>query len=286
MSAAKAGAAPDNTAVRVALWRALHVEVDAPPHVLDDTIGLTIAAPEEGWRNRPDMNPRFTALFRASIVARARFIEDLVAEQAGKGVGQYVLLGAGLDTLAQRRPELAARLTIFEIDQPEPQEWKRQRLVALGYGVPDFLRLVPVDFEAGGDWLVELAKAGFDAKKPAVVASTGVSMYLSKEANAATLRRIAGFAPSSTLALTYVLPLDLAAPKLRPGLEASAKGARAAGTPFLSFYAPDEMLALARSSGFKDATIVGAAALNSRYFAGRSDGLRLAEGEHVLVATS
>ena len=74
-------AAPDNTAVRVALWRALHVEVDSPPHVFEDEVGLKLAAPDDGWRNRPDMSP-FTRPFRASIVARARFIEDLVAEQA------------------------------------------------------------------------------------------------------------------------------------------------------------------------------------------------------------
>ena len=87
---------PDSTAVRVALWRALHVEVDAPPHVLEDTIGLKLAAPEEGWRERGDMHPEGTRMFRASIVARARFIEDLVAEQSQRGVDQYVLLGAGL----------------------------------------------------------------------------------------------------------------------------------------------------------------------------------------------
>lgn len=68
-------AEPDNTAVRVALWRALHVEVDAPPHVFEDVIGLQLAAPEAGWRRRPGMSP-FTRPFRASIVARARFIED------------------------------------------------------------------------------------------------------------------------------------------------------------------------------------------------------------------
>src|SRR5213082_2083236 len=95
-------AAPDNTAVRVALWRALHVEVDAPPHVLDDSVGLRLVAPEDGWRSRPDMSP-FTRPFRASIVARARFIEDLVAARAAAGLGQYVILGAGLDTFAQRR---------------------------------------------------------------------------------------------------------------------------------------------------------------------------------------
>jgi O-methyltransferase involved in polyketide biosynthesis len=73
----------------------------------------------------PDMDPQFTRLFRASIVARARFIEDLVVEQAGRGVGQYVILGAGLDTFAQRRPEIAANLKVFEVDQPGPQAWKR-----------------------------------------------------------------------------------------------------------------------------------------------------------------
>src|SRR5438552_15767669 len=98
--------AADSTAVRVALWRAIHVEVDPPPHVLEDAIGLELAAPDEGWRRRPDMDPDTIRLFRASIVARARFIEDLVVEQAASGVGQYVILGAGLDSFAQRRPEL------------------------------------------------------------------------------------------------------------------------------------------------------------------------------------
>ena len=97
-------AAADETAVRVALWRALHVLVDAPPHVLEDEIGLQLAAPDDGWRDRGDMHPAGTSGFRAAIVARARFIEDLVIEQAGRGVGQYVILGAGLDTFAQRRP--------------------------------------------------------------------------------------------------------------------------------------------------------------------------------------
>src|SRR6187549_1690260 len=138
--------APDNTALRVALWRALHVEVDAPPHVFEDIIGLKIAAPEEGWQSRPDMSP-FTRPFRASIVARARFIEDLVEEQAARGVGQYIILGAGLDTFAQRRPELASRMHVFEVDKPGAQEWKRQRLHALGFGIPPFLRFVPVNFE-------------------------------------------------------------------------------------------------------------------------------------------
>jgi len=100
-------AEPDATAARVALWRAIHLEVDSPPHVFQDDVDLKLAAPDEGWRSRPDMSP-FTRPFRVSILARARFVEDLVAEQAGRGVRQYVILGAGLDTFAQRRPELAS----------------------------------------------------------------------------------------------------------------------------------------------------------------------------------
>src|SRR6201984_925767 len=149
----KRTAAPDNTAVRVAMWRAMHVQVDPPPHVLDDEIGLKLAAPEEGWRRRPDMDPHFTSCFRASIVARARFIEDLVVERTGHRVGQYVILGAGLDTFAQRRPDIASRLLVFEVDQPGPQAWKRQRLIELSFGIPEWLRLVPVDFETGTSWL-------------------------------------------------------------------------------------------------------------------------------------
>jgi methyltransferase (TIGR00027 family) len=278
---------PESSAARVALWRALHVEVDPPPHVLEDEIGLQLLAPDEHWRSRGDMDPQFTRPFRASIVARARFIEDLVVEQAGRGPVQYVLLGAGLDSFAQRRPEIASRLTVFEIDQPGPQTWKRRRLIELGFGVPDWLRFVPVDFEAGGSWWEGLVAAGFDDSQPAVVASTGVSMYLSREANAATLRQIAGLAPGSTLALTFLLPFELADPEVRPGLEMAAKGARASGTPFLSFFTPPEILALARDAGFRGARHVSAADLTRRYFAGRNDDLRPpSNAEELLVATT
>ena len=279
-------ATADPTAVRVALWRAMHVHIDPPPHVLEDEIGLRIAAPDDGWRHRPDMHPEGTKLFRASMVARARFIEDLVEEQAGLGVGQYVILGAGLDTFAQRRPEIASRMRVFEVDKPGPQAWKRQRLIALGFGVPEWLRLVPVDFEAGASLWDELTNAGFDARNPAVVASTGVSVYLTRDANAATLRQVAALPQGSTLAMSFILPPELAAPEVRPGLQQAERGARAGGTPCISFFTPDEMLALAREAGFRGVQHVSAADLAERYFAGRSDGFRTLSGEEMLLATT
>jgi methyltransferase (TIGR00027 family) len=275
-------AAPDNTAVRVALWRALQVEIDAPPHVFDDEVGLKLAAPDDEWRSRPDMSP-FTRPFRASIVARARFIEDLVAEQTEGGVGQYVILGAGLDTFAQRRPDLASRLLVFEIDRPGPQAWKRQRVIDLGFGIPPYLRFVPFDFEAGGSWWESLTAAGFDLAQPAVVASTGVSMYLTKEAIMATLRQVARFASGSTLAMSFMLPIELTDPEIRPGIERAAAGARASGTPFISFFTPTEITALAEAAGFREVRHVSAAMLAERYFAGRADGLRPPNNSEELV---
>src|SRR5207302_1955672 len=116
----KRAAAPHSTAVRVALWRAMHVQVDPLPHVLEDEISLQLAAPDDGWR---------------------------------------------------RRPEIASRLKVFEVDQPGPQAWRRQRLIELGFAIREWLRLVPVDFEAGGSWWERLNAVGFDASQPAIAAT-------------------------------------------------------------------------------------------------------------------
>jgi methyltransferase (TIGR00027 family) len=274
--------APESTAVRVALWRALHVQLDLPPFVLEDEVGLRLVAPAAGWQQRPDMHPQGTRLFRASIVARARLIEDLVEEQLGRGIRQYVILGAGLDSFAQRRPEIASRLRVFEVDQPGPQAWKRQRLVELGFDLPDWLQFVPVDFEAGGSWLKQLAASGFEATQPAVVASTGVSLYLTQEAIALTLRQAAALAPGSIFAMTFIQPLEFASPEERPGFEAAIQGARASGTPFVSFFTPAQMLALAREAGFKRVQHIAADELSERYFAHRSDGLRPGNSEALI----
>lgn len=284
--AQKEAPAPDNTAVRVALWRALHAQIDPPPHVFVDEAGLRLVSPDENWRRRPDMDPEFTKPFRASIVGRARYIEDLVVEQIGRGVDQYVILGAGLDTFVLRRPELSSRLKVFEIDRPGPQAWKRARLIELGSGIPDWVRLVPVDFEADDSWVERAMSGGFDVRRPAVVASTGVSLYLTKEANASTLRQVASLAKGSMLAMSFVLPIELSDPQIRPGLQMAAKGARASGTPFVSFFTPAEILQFARAAGFAEVSHVSAAALTERYFKGRKDGLRPPEGaEEILLAS-
>ncbi|MDD4990675.1 MAG: class I SAM-dependent methyltransferase [Paludibacter sp.] len=276
---------PNNTAVRTALWRAMHVQIDAEPHVLDDETGFKLVAPAEGWQQRPDMDPIFSRRVRASMVARARFIEDLVAEQLKMGVTQYVILGAGLDSFAQRQPEIASKLTVFEIDQPGTQTWKKQRLIELGYGIPEWLRFVSVDFEAGSLWWEELLKSGFDPAKPTILTCTGLSMYLTTEANKATLQQIATLAPGSVLAMTYMLPFELIEEEDHVLQTISEKGARASGNPFISFFTPNEILDLAREAGFAEVKNVSASDLNKLYFTERTDNLSPASGEGFLIAT-
>ena len=274
--------APDNTAVRTALWRALHVQVDEKPYILEDEIGLKLIAPPDDWQQLPEM--KFTKRLRASIVARARFIEDLIIEQSKKGIGQYIILGAGLDTFAQRRPDIASKLRIYEIDQPNTLAWKQQRLIELGFGVPEYLHFVSVNFETSS-WWEQLLKAGFDSNKPAVIACTGVTLYLTKDAISSTLHQIASLVPGSTLAMTFYLPMQLLDEEDKHIHEIGEKGARAAGTPFVSFFSPNEILDAAREAGFKEAKTISTKEME-QYFINRTDNLLPASGEVFLLATT
>lgn len=112
-------------------------------------------------------------------------------------------------------------------------------------------RVVLMDFEAGGSWWEQLIAVGFDTGRPAVVSSTGVAMYLTKEAIAATLRQVATLTPGSTLAMSC------RSIRLPPRSAPAAKwpsAARASGTPFVSLFSPEDMVALAGEAGFREAS--------------------------------
>lgn len=276
-------AEPDNTAVRTALWRALHLQLDAEPHILEDEIGLKMISPPADWQERPDM--KFTKRLRASAIARARFIDDFIIDQGKRGITQCVILGSGLDTFAQRRPDIAAQIEIFEIDQPDTLIWKGQRLVQLGFGIPDYLHFVPVNFETSS-WWEELLKSTFDPSKPAVIVCTGVTLYLSEEVIIALLNQIATLASGSKLAITFYLAMEYLDDEDKPLQEIAAKGARAAGTPFVSFFEPNEILALARETGLKEVRTISTKDMVQLYFANRTDNLLPASGEVFLLATT
>jgi methyltransferase (TIGR00027 family) len=273
-------ARPSRTALRVALRRAAHQLYDAPPLVFDDPIGLKILAPyaEEiertpgsGVGRRVATKPRpFSVGLRAFLVARSRYAEDLLGAAVPRGVRQYVLLGAGLDTFAHRNSY--AGLRVFEVDHPATQAWKRELLAASGLRAPEGLTYAPVDFERQP--LAEgLAAAGFDVEAPALFAWLGVVPYLTLEAFRATVRYVAGCAPGSGVVFDYGQP-RAALPLLeRLAHDSLAARVEKAGEPFRLFFTPEELRA--ELSGFGGIEDMGAAEINARYFAGRTDGLRM-----------
>jgi len=272
---------PDNTALRSALWRALHVLTDERPYVIDDKIGYNLIKPEKDWQERPDM--KYTKRLRASIVARARFVEDVAKEQIEKGITQYVLLGAGLDSFAQRNTEISSQVDIYEIDQPETLAWKEKKLIENGYKISYNLHFVPVDFETSS-WWTELLNKGFDIHKKAVVSCTGVTLYLTKEAITDTLKQMTSLASGSTIAIAFYLPLEQLDEEDKPMQEIAIKGAAASGTPFVSFFTVDEIIKLANEIGLKEIQTISTKDMTENYFRDRSDNLLPASGEFFLVA--
>ena len=267
--------------MRTALWRALHVLTNGKPYVIDDKIGYDLIKPGEDWQERPDM--KYTKRLRASIVARARFVEDVAKEEIANGVKQYVLLGAGLDSFAQRNTEISSQVEIYEIDQPDTLAWKEEKLIENGYKISDNLHFVPVDFETLS-WWTELLNKGFDIDKKTVVSCTGVTLYLTKEAITDTLKKMTSLASGSTIAIAFYLPLEQLDEEDKPMQEIAIKGAAASGTPFVSFFNVEEIVQLADEIGLKEIQTVSTKDMTEKYFKDRIDELLPASGEFFLVA--
>ncbi len=131
---------------------------------------------------------------------------------------------------------------------------------------------------------MDLRPDGSRTRRWEVVSSSGVSTYITKAATVSTLDRLAEMAPGSIVVMTFTLPLELIDDGDRPGLQGAVRGARASGTPWISFYSPEEIVTLAREAGFAEARSVPTAEVAERYLTGRSDGLRAAGGEGMLLA--
>jgi methyltransferase (TIGR00027 family) len=265
--------------------RAMHRE-EPPPLILDDGLALQFAG-EWGAdfleRTRKHLSRDGILSFSRWVCARARFTEDLVEESMREGTGQYVILGAGLDSFAYRRPDLADRLSIFEVDHPASQAWKRSRLTELGIAIPPNLVFAPVDFETQ---TLEsgLQTAGFDFASPAVFGWLGVTMYLTLDAIRATLVAIASCAPGTRIALTYNQPpanLDDFSRELVTTL-AGLIGEE--GEPFISVFTPDEIEDLMRSLSYVSIEHFGGDDAVRAYLSGRKD-VRIANAQRILSAT-
>jgi methyltransferase (TIGR00027 family) len=268
------------TAEWVAANRAAHLLYDHPV-IFEDKLAIELISRSWRWIVRTPLLYRLALRYtmgmvnaRGRFLIRARYTEEKLDRAIRAGIDQYVILGAGLDSFAWRRPDVAGRLTIFEIDHPDSQAAKRSRLRERGIAVPDNLEFIPVDF--GRETVAAaLTRSRYSPGRRAFLSMLGTAQYISRETLAKTLRSIAGItAPGSELVLSYIQPGRLIDPVHLPehdrGLRASARQ----GEPFVSFYDPAELPQEICALGYEllESLLPDDQAL--RYLAGRTDGLR------------
>jgi methyltransferase (TIGR00027 family) len=280
------------------MFRAAHLLWRQPPKIFEDTLALQLSGCESEAVLKAQMdqleaevarntNPDFARTVLRSVevplVTRSRYLEDEVDEAIGRGLSQYVILGAGLDSFAYRRPELAKVLDIFEVDHPATQAWKRARLRAAGVELPANLSLVPVDFER--DSLIDnLRMSGYRTDAPSLFSWLGVTMYLSTDAIFGTLRAVAALAPGTEIIFEYIVPKDLVDEETQKVLAAAMAAAEARGEPQQSFFEPAQLAEQVRKIGFTEISDFGPDEVEARYFKDRTDGLRRSALNHYMRA--
>lgn len=303
--ASELGNPPTNasrTALAAALMRAIHTRLDRP-RVIDDAWGDRLVSDGEKADLARRIRSEASAAARArldalgsdggvidtvlrrhpsygGVVLRTRWAEDALADAVASGARQYVLLGAGLDSFCVRQPEFARALDVFEVDQPASQALKRDRLA--GADVPTNVHFVAADL-AREDLGPALARAGFRSDVPSFFSWLGVTVYLTRTANEATLRAVASCAaPGSGIAFTYIdqRALDAGAPQL----DARRTQRAAQGEPWLSGFDPTTLASDLRALGLALVEDLDGDALTARYCSGRSDGLAAARVGHVARA--
>jgi methyltransferase (TIGR00027 family) len=272
-------AQPSLTAMRVAMRRAAHQLFDAP-RVLDDPIALAVIGEDAAAKLAAEParhRGRISRSLRAFMAVRSRLAEDELTRAVRRGVVQYVILGAGLDTFAYRSPFPESALRIFEVDHPATQAWKRRKLAAAAVPLPSSLTFVPVDFET--ESLAErLELSGFDRRAPTFFAWLGVTMYLTESAITSTLDFVASTAPGGGVAFDYAVPRASLGWIERLAFDAITSRVAAAGEPFRTFFHPAALRARLVRHGFHSIEDFGPDELNARYFRDRDDGLRLRGG--------
>ena len=272
-----------------ALMRAAHTRLDRPP-LLDDVWGDRLILPEEreamaavGEAGELDTALRAHPSY-GTVILRARYAEDALADAVGRGVRQYVIVGAGMDSFALRRPQFAEAVEVFEVDHPATQEFKVARLAGCEVSMPAGVHLVAADLsETGLD--VALAGSPFRGDRPAFFSWLGVSGYLTRAANMATLRAVASSAPGGSELVFSYLDLRLLHGEEKDGRMQQVRASLAsAGEPWISGFDPERLGEDLSEVGLELLENLGPAELRARYCQSRSDELHPSPGAHLARA--
>jgi methyltransferase (TIGR00027 family) len=278
------------TSEMIAMCRAMHVAYHDDPIIIDRH-ARSLVRPL--WRSATRSRLFYKLLIRAGMrfdwaiahsMARSRIAEDRLDVLRAQGPVQWVLLGAGLDMFAWRRPECAG-IAQYEVDHPATQRAKRDKLRALGLLSPAGHHFVEVDFEreTASD---KLRAAGFSTDIPTVFAWLGVTYYLKREAIEASLRDVRGIAaPGSHVVFDYRMADHYLRPVERGPVLRSDRVFKRWGEPMLSRLEPEDMHAIMKATGWSIAAEHTSAQMAARYFGGGRDGLVPTSVYRVIEAT-
>ncbi|OGO18620.1 MAG: hypothetical protein A2Z15_02260 [Chloroflexi bacterium RBG_16_50_11] len=276
---------PSKTAVFAAMTRAAHLFLDGEPKILRDDFALKFCGMKDelalksalnafyrdmGQKSSPVAANNFSQSYRAFAVVRHRYTEDELTKALERGVSQYVILGAGLDSFAYRRRDLENKLRVFEVDHPAMQQWKKTRLKELNISPPRNLTFVPVDFEKQ-KMTDELCAYGYRKDVSAFFSMLGVAPYLTEEAVFQTLREVASMAPESEIIFEYVLLDSLLNDEDRKVVAGGKERGRE--ELWLSQFAPILLMQQLKKIGFTEARDFGPEEASKLYFTGRTDEL-------------
>lgn len=220
---------------------------------------------------------------RGQVVCRSRLAEDSLAAAIRRGVRQYVILGAGLDSFAYRSV-LSQSVRIFEVDHGATQAWKRRQLAAAGITVPENVTFVAADFEKG-TLAADLIRIGLDLAAPAFVSWLGVTMYLTTEAIGRTFAELSLLAPGSEVVADYMLPAGMRDEAGNTYVELVGPSAGERGEPWLTFLSPADMSRLLTRNGLRPLRHVAQRDVGDAKTWQRSDSLRPVELSLITHAT-
>jgi methyltransferase (TIGR00027 family) len=282
---AKAVGSASITAIAAALARAAHVIFDPDP-IFVDPIALEMSGVSENDVRAifESIPPACGRVARLATAQRGRFVDEAVQAAVARGINQFVILGAGLDTFGWRRKDLIRTLRVYEIDRPETQRLKVRRLLGAGYTLPAALSLIGIDLLTPTGFELDVVASGFDVSVPSIWSTAGLFVYLPTEVVQAMFETIArASAPGSELVGSFVVNEDLMDAESREFNQFARAASASYGEPHLTFLDPQEIEKMGSSSGWKSVRVLSPSTL-SGWFNGRTDGLTPASYEWLFTA--
>jgi methyltransferase (TIGR00027 family) len=219
-----------------------------------------------------------------TTLSRSRYTEDNLEKAIAKGIRQYVILGAGMDTFAFRRPDLLSEIQVFELDHPATQAQKLNRISELGWEIHPNLHFVPIDFSK--DSIAEaLEQSSYNPAELSYFSWLGVVYYLTNDVVLDVLRSVASITlPGSLIVFDYPENDSFDPDKTSEKMRLSREIVKNAGEPMKGGFDPAKLSGYLEESGWLLLENLSPTEIEDLYFKGRDDGYHATDQTYFAMA--